>query len=120
MKARLPLFGKVLCIAFLNLALLLLFIAAYARVQFNLSAESVLLAPAQSRILSMAHALALDLDESQPPEWDNIVARYSGTHRVAIFLVDEEGAPADGDVSKFVQPAVRARLARRVRELSTI
>jgi len=31
-----------------------------------------------------------------------------------------EIAVLGGDVSKFVQPAVRARLARRVRELSTI
>lgn len=114
MKARLPLFGKVLCIAFLNLALLLLFIAAYARVQFNLSAESVLLAPAQSRILSMAHALALDLDESQPPEWDNIVARYSGTHRVAIFLVDEEGAPVAGTPLELPRK-VSERIPRRER-----
>jgi two-component system sensor histidine kinase CpxA len=96
MKPRLPLFTKVLFLAFLNLCLLALVFGLFAREQFRLDAGSFLLAPAQNRIMAVAHTLALELDETPPAAWDGVLARYAQTNGVAFYLLDEEGEQVAG------------------------
>jgi two-component system sensor histidine kinase CpxA len=96
MKPRLPLFTKVLFLAFLNLGLLGLVFALFARVQFRLDAGSFLLAPAQNQIMAVAHALALELEETPPAAWDTVLARYAHTNGVGFYLFDEDGKPVAG------------------------
>lgn len=80
MKARLPLVAKILFLAFLNLCLLGLVFAVFVRVQFRMDARSFLLAPAQDRIMSVAHLLALELDETAAGTWDQVLERYCRAH----------------------------------------
>lgn len=114
MRPRLPLFTKVLFLAFLNLLLLAVVIAFSARVQFKLDAGSFLLAPAQSRILAVAHTLALELDETPTADWNQVLARYAQTNGVDFYLFDEAGEPAAGPELQL--PAVVAdRIPRHQR-----
>ena len=114
MKARLPLFTKVLFLAFLNVCLLGLMFVLFARVQFRLDAGSFLLAPAQSRIMAMARALALELDETPPAGWDGVLARYAQTNGVGVYLLDEEGERVAGPELQL-PPEVASRVPRRQR-----
>jgi two-component system sensor histidine kinase CpxA len=90
-KAKFPLYSKVLALAFLNLCLLGLALAVIVRVQFRLDPSSFLLAPAESRIIGAAHAVALELDEAEPATWGQVLARSAATHAVTIVLYDEAG-----------------------------
>jgi len=114
MKPRLPLLTKVLFVAFLNLCLLGLVFALFAREQFRLDAGSFLLAPAQNRIMAMAHTLALELDEMPPAAWDRTLARYAQTNGVGFYLLDEEGERVAGPDLQ-VPPEVAERIPRRER-----
>ena len=114
MRPRLPLFTKVLFVAFLNLCLLGLVFVVMARVQFRVDPGSFLLAPAQNRIMAMAHALALELDVTAPAGWDAALARYAQTNGVALYLIDEEGERVAGP--ELQAPAeVADRIPRRRR-----
>jgi two-component system, OmpR family, sensor histidine kinase CpxA len=113
-KARLPLFTKVLFLAFLNLCLLGLVIAFIVRVQFRLDARSFLLAPAQNRIMAVAHLLALELEETAPGMWDPVLARYSKTHGVGFYLFDERGDRLAGPELQLPREVVE-RIPRRAR-----
>jgi two-component system sensor histidine kinase CpxA len=114
MKPRLPLLTKVLFLAFLNLCLLGLVFVLVARAQFRLDAGSFLLAPAQNRIMAMAHTLALELDETPQAAWDGTLARYSQANGVAISLLDEEGERVAGR-ELHPPPEVADRIPRRQR-----
>jgi two-component system sensor histidine kinase CpxA len=114
MKPRLPLFTKVLFLAFLNLCLLSLVFALFVRVQFRLDAGSFLLAPAQNRIMAVAHTLAFELDETPPAAWDRVLARYAQTNGVGFYLLDEEGERVAGPELQ-VPPEVADRIPRRQR-----
>jgi two-component system, OmpR family, sensor histidine kinase CpxA len=96
MRPRLPLFGKVLFLALLNLCLLGLVVALIVRAQFRVDAGSFLLAPAQSRIMGVAQALALEMEGTQPETWDRLVSRYAQDHGVEIVLFDETGEKLAG------------------------
>jgi two-component system sensor histidine kinase CpxA len=114
MKPRLPLFTKVLFLAFLNLCLLGLVFALFVRVQFRLDAGSFLLAPAQNRIMAVAHTLALELDETPASAWERTLARYAQTNGVGFYLLDEDGEPVAGPALQ-VPPEVAERIPRHQR-----
>jgi HAMP domain-containing protein len=113
-RARLPLFTKVLLLVFLNLCLLGLVIAFIVQVQFRLDARSFLLAPAQDRIMAVAHVLALELEETPPGMWDPVLARYSKTHGVGFYLFDERGDRLAGPELRLPREVVE-RIPRRAR-----
>ena len=114
MRARLPLVAKILFLAFLNLCLLALVIAIIVRVQFRLDARSFLLAPAQDRIMAVAHRLSLELDETPAGTWDSLLARYSQTYGVGFCLYDERGDRLAGPELQLPREVVE-RIPRRVR-----
>jgi two-component system, OmpR family, sensor histidine kinase CpxA len=114
MKARLPLFTKVLALALLNLALLVLALAFVMRVQFRMDARSFLLGPAQDRIMAVAHGLALELEETDPGGWDAVLARYSNRHGALFALFDEWGERIAGAAVPLPRE-VAERIPRRVR-----
>ncbi len=114
MKTRFPLHTKILLLAFLNLSLLGLALAIIVRAQFRLDPGSFLLAPAQSRIMTLAHAVALELEATQPGEWNSILARYSQVHRVQIALFDESGEHVAGPELQMPR-SVFDRIPRRQR-----
>ena len=112
MKARLPLFTKVLFLAFLNLCLLALVMAFIVRVQFRMDARSFLLAPAQDRIIALAHTLALELNETPPSGWGTVLERYSKTHGAGFYLFDERGDQLAGPELQLPRE-VMERMPRR-------
>jgi two-component system, OmpR family, sensor histidine kinase CpxA len=113
-KPRLPLFTKVLFLAFLNLCLLGLVIAFIVREQFRMDARSFLLAPAQDRIMAVAHVLALELEEAPPDAWDPVLARYSQAHGVGFYLFDERADKLAGPELQLPRE-VAERIPRRPR-----
>jgi len=96
MKARLSLSGKILFTAFLNLLLLAVVLLVFARVQFRSDPHSLLLAPAQDRILAVARELALELEETETNSRERLLARYAQVHGVVFYLFDEEGTKLAG------------------------
>src|SRR5689334_6690500 len=96
MNARLPLFGKILFLAFLNLCLIGVVLTIVARFQLRFDPGSLLLSPAQSRIIAMAHTAALELDETPPENWGAILDKYGQAHGVQLVLIDENGERVSG------------------------
>jgi two-component system, OmpR family, sensor histidine kinase CpxA len=113
-KPRLPLHIKVLFVAFLNLCLLGLALAMIVRVQFRLDPGSFLLAPAESRIMSVAHAVALELEQTPPASWDGVLARYAENQQAEFVLFDESGERIAGPQVR-VPRQVADRIPRRQR-----
>lgn len=105
-------FAKVLSLAFLNVCLLALVGALFARLQFRLDAGSFLLAPAENRIMATADALALELDQTPGAAWDGLLTRFSRDHGVTCSLLDEDGRRVAGP-DLHAPPEVAARIPRR-------
>lgn len=97
MKLRPTLLTKVLFVAFVNLVLLGLAFFILIRLEFRLDFESFLLSPAHDRILAASRLLALQLGESDPAEWDRLIATYASANRVELRVVDARGAALAGD-----------------------
>jgi two-component system sensor histidine kinase CpxA len=114
LKARVPLFTRILFLAFLNLCLLAAAMAVIARVQFRLDARSFLLAPAQDRIVAVAHGLSLELEEAAPPAWESVLSRYSQTYGAGFHLFDEFGDKLAGP-DLHLPREVAARIPKRER-----
>lgn len=114
MRPRLPLSAKILLLSFLNLVLLGITVAVIVRAQFRLDTGSFLLAPAQTRILGVAQAVALDMEGSRPEAWDQILSRYARDHRVEFVLIDETGERLAG-AELPVPREVSDRIPRRQR-----
>jgi len=114
MKPRLTLYTKTLSLALLNLCLLGLSIVVIVRAQFRFDPGSFLLAPAQSRIMNVSHALALELEGVPTDKWDQILSRYSQTHGLSFVLFDESGQRVAGP-DLALPRQVSDRLPRRQR-----
>ena len=112
MNARLPLFGKILFVAFLNLCLIGVILTLLARFQFRFDPGSLLLSPAQSRIIAMAHTAALELDETPPGNWDAILDKYGRAHGVHLVLIDENGERVNGTALQ-IPTEINDRIPRR-------
>jgi len=114
MTPRLPLYSKILFLAFLNLVLLGLVFSVFVSMQFRMDAGSFLLAPAQNRIMAVAHTLALELDETPDSGWDKLLEKYSQANGVTFYLYDEDGEAAAGPELKL-PTEVLVRIPRNVR-----
>ena len=112
MKARLHLYTKVLFVAFLNVCLLGLALEAIGRAQFRMDAGSFLLAPAESRIMTLAHEVALELEGAPREQWDQVLERHAQLHRVELELFAETGERVAGQ-GLAVPPRVADRIPRR-------
>jgi two-component system, OmpR family, sensor histidine kinase CpxA len=96
MKPRLTLSAKVFLLAFLNLLLLAGVFLVFMRVQFRLDVGSFLLSPAQDRILAVGRQLALELRDTDPAGWNQLLTRYAEQHGVELYLVDRHGMQLAG------------------------
>jgi two-component system, OmpR family, sensor histidine kinase CpxA len=112
MKPRLHLYTKVLFVALLNVGLLGLALEAIVRAQFRVDAGSFLLAPAESRIMTLAHEVALELGGTPPDQWDQVLERYGQGHGVEVELFGESGERVAGR-ELAVPPEVAGRIPRR-------
>ena len=76
MKPRFPLSTKIFLLAFCNLVLLGLLFLGFARYGLHFHFNSLLAAPAEDRVLSLARQLALDLTDTPVESRNNLLQRY--------------------------------------------
>ena len=86
MKPRFPLSTKIFLLAFCNLLLLGLLLLGFARYGLHVRFNSILAAPAEDRVLSLARQLALDLGDTPAESRDSLLQCYSRTYGVAFYL----------------------------------
>ena len=91
MNWRSSLSAKILITAFVNILLLGVVIAAFARLQFQLDLGSFLLAPTRDRILSVSRLIALDLPNKPQADWTALLDQYSAIYPAKFYLFDSHG-----------------------------
>lgn len=91
MNWRSSLSAKILITAFVNILLLGVVIAAFARLQLQLDLSSFLLAPTRDRILSVSRLIALELPNKPQADWTPLLDQYSATYPAKFYLFDSHG-----------------------------
>ncbi|HEX4808897.1 MAG TPA: ATP-binding protein [Bryobacteraceae bacterium] len=91
MRWQRSLSAKIFITAFLNLVLLIVVFLVFARVQYRFDLSSFLLAPARDRILSVSRLIALNLEETSPASWDQVLQQYASKYEAQLFLFDDSG-----------------------------
>jgi two-component system sensor histidine kinase CpxA len=89
LRPRRRLGTKVLLIAFLNLTLLAILFALFARIQYRVGFNSFLFTPTHDRILSVSRQIALDLTESDRSNWSALIKQQEALNDVELWLLDE-------------------------------
>lgn len=112
MKLRRSLSAKILATAFLNLLLLIVVFLVFARVQYQFEFSSFLLAPARDRIISLSRLIALNLEETPRPSWNQVLQQYAGDLGTPVFLFDENGKQYDS-ATVTLPAAVTASILRQ-------
>jgi two-component system, OmpR family, sensor histidine kinase CpxA len=105
---RWPLSRKILLMALANLALVGLVVAGFLLSQFRFGPESLLLGPAQDRILAIGTAFSLALDRPDT-DIDALFASYHERYAADFFLTDPAGRMLLGPAA-VVPEAVLARV----------
>jgi signal transduction histidine kinase len=96
MKLRPSLSAKILLTAFINVLLLIIVFLVFARVQYRFDLSSFLLAPARDRILSISRLIALDLEETARPSWDEVLQQYASKYQTEMFLFGDRWTQYSG------------------------
>ncbi len=110
-----PLSRKIFGLALLNVGLIALALAIFAQHEFGLSAQSLLLGPAQDRVMAVGSAVGRDLDARPYSSRQAVLAEYSQRYGVDFYLVSPEGESLSGaevDLPQPVRERVRGRTAR--------
>jgi two-component system sensor histidine kinase CpxA len=99
-KRRTSISVKIILLAFLNVLLLGVIVAVFARIEYRLELEPFLFTPTRDRILSVSRLVALELPNRPPAMWDQALEQYSHSYPAKFFLFDNEGRQlAGGPVS---------------------
>lgn len=112
MKLRSTLLTKVLFVAFVNLLLLGAAFFILIKLEFRLDFESFLISPAHDRILAAGRLLALQLAESDPAGWDQLIERYAAANRVELRLTNARGVTLGGARAPLPSDVMERFLAR--------
>ena len=112
MRLRFPLYGKVLFWFFVNLALVAVLAAGFARMQFRLGLDWLLAGQARQRLEAMGEVIASELrDKPKQAVWDRVLARHQAAHGTSFTLFRNDGLQAAGEP---VQPP--AELMEKLRD----
>ena len=95
-KPRFPLWTKILLLSAVNLAILGIVLAIFLRLQLKPEFESFLMAEARQRITAIAALAAVDLQNTEESQWDEVLKRYSAEHRVTFLLYRNTGEQLAG------------------------
>ncbi len=109
MRARLPLYAKILLWFFLNLALLATVFVLLFNAQFRFDLDWVLASNASQRVDAMRDLIVGELNATPPDEWDRVIDRFGDAYRVRFSLFDDDGNHLIGSVDELPKE-VRARL----------
>jgi two-component system sensor histidine kinase CpxA len=100
MKMRSSISVKIILLAFLNVLLLGVIVAVFARIEYRVELGSFLFTPTRDRILSVSRLVALELPNRPQTMWDQALEQYSHNYPAKFFLFDGEGRQlAGGSVS---------------------
>jgi two-component system sensor histidine kinase CpxA len=110
MKPRFRLSTKILLLATGNVAALALVFLLFVRWQLGQDFESFLMTTARERIVSEARSIALEMRDSDPLNWSNILAEHSRQHGVTFSLVQPDGTWVAGPRLDLPQ-ALKERIA---------
>src|SRR5690349_9126305 len=112
MRARFPLYAKILLCFFVNLALVALVLATIFHVQFRLGLDWLLAGDAANRVEAVSHLLFGELRDHPHHDWDSILDRFSRAYQVRFYLF---GPRADqiGGAPLELPPELRVRLQQR-------
>ncbi|MBI3210750.1 MAG: HAMP domain-containing histidine kinase [Candidatus Solibacter usitatus] len=105
MSASIPPFrglqAKILICAFANLALLGLAVFFFVRVQFETGLESILLAPGQSRLRTLADDIGGALRESGGEDSAQVLAKYEASTGLRLALYENTGVYLGGSLKSL-------------------
>jgi two-component system sensor histidine kinase CpxA len=96
MSARVSISVKILLLSFLNVFLLVLVFAVFARIQYRFDLGSLLLSPGRDRILAVSRLIALQLPDTDRKDWDRLLAGYTPMTHASACLFDGEGIQMAG------------------------
>jgi len=96
MKPRFSLSTRILLLAFLNVALLALLLAVFARVEYRFELGSFLLAPARDRMFAVSRLIGLDLPQTPRASWDQLLERNSAPASAHLYLFRQDGVQVAG------------------------
>jgi two-component system, OmpR family, sensor histidine kinase CpxA len=96
MKLRSSLSVKIILLAFLNVLLLGVIVAVFARIEYRVELGSFLFTPTRDRILSVSRLVALELPNRPQAMWDQALEQYSQNYPAKFFLFDGEGRQLAG------------------------
>ncbi len=91
MKTRASISVKILLLSFLNVVLLGMVFVVFVRVQYRADLSSLLLSPGRDRILAISRLIALELPETDPGEWNRLLAQYASANHGVCYLFRNEG-----------------------------
>jgi hypothetical protein len=113
MKWRLSLTWKIALLAVLTLVMLSGVLLIFGEVQFRISPENFIVAPALNRILSVQGELAQDLLETPVTGRAELLTRFSKEYGVEFYLVDANGQTLTGSAvalsAEIIQGMARFR-----------
>ena len=110
MKARFPLYAKILLCFFLNLLLVAGVFALVVRLQLRAGVDSLLAGQAGERLRAVGQVIADELHERPRGEWNDILNRFSKAHHAQFFLFENDGPQIAGDPVQLPdEVAVRLR-----------
>lgn len=110
MKTRVSVSVKILLLAFLNVVLLGLVFAVFARSQYRFDLSSLLLSPSRDRILARSSEIALQLQDTDRADWDRLLASYTPVTHASALLWDDQGTQLAGPATALppgVMEAIR-------------
>ncbi len=114
MNLRPTLLKKVLLIASLNvLAVTAVF---FALIRTQLQVAGMRFSPSRDKILAVARLLTIEMNDTDPGQWDALLQQYANDNRIDVRLVDETGNIVAGQ--KTAMPAdIVGRFLEQTREL---
>lgn len=98
---RQSLSARILALAFLNLALLMIVLAYSVGPIYRTDVRSFMFAPIEDRILSVSRYISFDLLENGNQGWDSILAKYSANTPLHFYLFDAHGRQIAGKAIKL-------------------
>jgi two-component system sensor histidine kinase CpxA len=110
-KPRFPLWTKILLLSAMNIAILAIVFAVFLRMQLRPEFESFLMAEARQRITAITALVAVDLQNTDASQWDEVLKRYSAEHGVTFLLYRNTGEQLAGPRTPL-PPEVDVRMPR--------
>jgi two-component system, OmpR family, sensor histidine kinase CpxA len=109
MRARVPLYAKILGWFFLNLVLLVAVFVLLFNAQFSLNLDWLFAAGARDRFEAVRGLIVGELNTTTPDEWHQVLSRYNEAYHVRFALLDDSGHPLVGEVDELPEE-VRGRI----------